>query len=78
MSWENYWGVTKENIGIWNYNPSSGKVKCSWKGEIFPASSKRFQGRQIASITYSSNANALLISYGAQAFWRKSIINRKK
>ena len=74
----NYWGVTRENKGIWYYNPSTGEVKCSWKGEIFQTSSKRWQGRQIASITYSSNENALLISYGAEGILEKIYVSTGK
>jgi hypothetical protein len=61
----NYWGVTKENKGIWCYKSSTGEIKCSWKGEIFPSLTKRLQGIQITGIIYSIKDDALLVSYGS-------------
>jgi two-component sensor histidine kinase len=57
----NYWGLTKENKGIWSYKPSTGEIKCSWKGEIFPSLTKRLQGKNITGITYSKKDNSLLL-----------------
>jgi len=57
----NYWGVTRENKGIWFYNPVSGDVKCSWKGEVLPKAAERWHGKFFANITYSPKDNALLL-----------------
>jgi hypothetical protein len=67
----NYWGLTKENRGIWYYNPATGEVKCSWKGEIFPEAMQRLQGRRFNAITYSEKENALFLSYGPDGILEK-------
>ena len=59
----NYWGQTKENKGIWCYKPSTGEIRCSWKGEIFPGLTTRLQGKTITGITYSGKDNSLLVIY---------------
>ena len=74
----NYWGVTKENHGIWCYNPSTNEIKRSWKAEIFSTSAKRLQGKSIKSITYSPNDNSLLLSYGSKGILEKLFLNTGK
>jgi len=74
----NYWGLTKENNGIWCYNPSTGKVKCSWKGEIFPSASKRLQNSRLTYIAYSHKEDALMISYGSEGILEKLYLSTGK
>ena len=73
-----YWGTTKENKGIWCYDPSNGEVKCSWKGEILLNASKRLQGRKFACITYSPKDDALLISYGKEGILERLHLSTSK
>ena len=74
----NYWGLTRENKGIWRYNPSTGEVKCSWKGEIFPSASKRLQNRRLTCIAYASKEDALVISYGSEGILEKLYLSTGK
>ena len=74
----NYWGLTKENKGIWCYDPSTSEVKCSWKGEIFPSASKRLQNRHLTCIAYSRKDDALIISYGSEGILEKLFLSTGK
>jgi len=65
----NVWGLTKENKGIWNYNNSTGKILCSWKGELPFFSDKRFQNP--GSLNYSPGENVLWISHGGKGYLEK-------
>ena len=67
----NYWGLTKDNKGIWHYNTSAGKISCSWKGELpgFPA--KNYLGKYISGITYAERDNSLWMSYGNDGILEK-------
>jgi len=47
----NVWGLTRDKKGIWNFNDKTGKILCSWKGELPYFSDKRFQ--DLASLNYS-------------------------
>jgi two-component sensor histidine kinase len=74
----NYWGLTRENKGIWFYNTSTGQIKCSWRGEILPQVGRRLQGRQIKSLVYSAKDNALLFSYGTEGILEKLFLSTGK
>jgi len=65
----NLWGITFDKRGIWNYNHFTGKVACSWKGELPLFAGKRFQSA--ASIIYSETEQALWISYGVNGYLEK-------
>jgi two-component sensor histidine kinase len=74
----NYWGLTKENKGIWFYNAATGEVKCSWKGEIFPTITERLKGKYLANITYSPKDDALLLPYGSAGILEKIFLSTGK
>ena len=74
----NYWGVTSENKGIWFYNPSTGEVKCSWKGEVLQMAAERLQGKFFANITYSQKDDALLLPYGSSGILEKIFLSTGK
>lgn len=74
----NYWGLTKENRGIWFYNPTTSEIKCSWKGEIFPMLTERLQGKLITSIKYSPKDDALLLAYGPEGILEKVYLSTGK
>jgi signal transduction histidine kinase len=74
----NYWGVTKENKGLWCYNPKTGQIKRSWRGELFPGTTKRLLNKVIKSITYSPKENALLLSYGEAGILEKLYLETGK
>ena len=57
----NLWGITSEKKGIWKYNFYTGKIQCSWKGELLQFKDKRF--KNVRSIFYSEKENALWFSY---------------
>ena len=59
-----YWGLTREHKGIWFYDPATGIIKRSWKGELFPASAIRWEGKNSTAITYSQKEDALILCYG--------------
>ena len=65
----NVWGLTSNKIGVWNYDHTTGKVRCSWKGELPEFGDKRFQN--VAGLTYSVNENALWISHGMNGYLEK-------
>jgi two-component sensor histidine kinase len=71
----NYWGLTTSNKGIWRYNSVTGKISCSWKGEIFPGLTKRLQGRNISGIVYSEKDNSLWMSYGSEGILEKMYLS---
>ena len=73
-----YWGLTTINKGVWCYDPVSGKIRCSWKGEIFPLASKRWQGRNITGITYSDKDDALWLSYAPEGILEKIYLSTGK
>jgi len=62
----NLWGTTIDYRGVWNYNFSSGKIRCSWKGELPQFADKRFTS--FASYTYAESENALWISHSANRY----------
>ncbi|HEX7845548.1 MAG TPA: ATP-binding protein [Chitinophagaceae bacterium] len=66
-----YWGLTKENKGIWRYDPVSGKISRSWKGEILSSASQRLQGKKISGIAYSEKDDALWLSYAPEGILEK-------
>jgi len=74
----NYWGLTKENKGIWFYNATTGEIKRSWKGEIFPMLAERLQGKLITGIKYSPKDDALLLTYGPEAILQKMYLSTGK
>src|SRR5258705_1044862 len=65
----NVWGITSDNSGIWKYNYLTGKILCSWKGELPQFAAKRFQN--VISLTYSANEDALWLSYGDRGYLEK-------
>jgi two-component sensor histidine kinase len=72
----NLWGTTIDYIGVWNYNFSSGKVLCSWKGELPQFADKRFNS--LASYSYSKAENALWISHSANRYVERMDMNTGK
>jgi len=72
----NVWGLTKEKHGIWNYNFKTGKMKCSWKGELPEFGERRFQN--VINITYSGNEDALWLSYGNKGWLEKKYLQTGK
>ena len=72
----NLWGTTLDYIGVWNYNISSGKVRCSWKGELPQFADKRFNS--LASYTYSKTENALWISHSTDRYVERMDMNTGK
>ncbi len=66
----NFWGITADNKGIWQYNTATGKISRSWKGEIFPSAAKRFQSG-ITGVTYGKKENVLWICYGNRGVLEK-------
>ena len=66
----NYWGITTTNKGIWFYNSNTDQVKCSWKGEWYPAGAKRFQSG-VTGLTYSRKENVLWICFGEKGILEK-------
>ncbi|HET6769907.1 MAG TPA: histidine kinase, partial [Chitinophagaceae bacterium] len=74
----NYWGITRENKGIWFCDPTTGEVKCSWKGEIFPMDADRLIGKLNSSIVYSPKEDALLLTYSADHILEKKFLSTGK
>ena len=77
----NYWGLpkdTKGNKGVWFYNATTGEIKRSWKGEIFPKAEERLQKSQITSIKYSPKDDALLLIYGPEGVLEKKYLSTAK
>lgn len=72
----NLWGITSDMRGIWNYNHFTGKVLCSWKGELSQFSNLRF--KNTTSITYSENENVLWISYAGKGYIEKMYLQTGK
>jgi len=72
----NVWGLTKEKHGIWNYNFKTGKIKCSWKGELAGFGDRHFQ--DVINITYSLNEDALWLSYGSKGWLEKKFLQNGK
>ncbi len=73
-----YWGLTLEHKGIWFYDPATGTVKRSWKGEIFPAAAGRWNGKKITAITYSPKEDALMLCYGPAGILEKFSLSSGK
>lgn len=70
----NYWGLTTDSSGIWCYNNTTGRISCSWKGElpIFPA--KNYSHKYISGLTFSEKENVLWLSYGPAGILEKKYV----
>ncbi len=65
----NIWGFTRDKRGVWLYNQFTGKMLCSWKGELAQFADKRF--KSFINFTYSEKENALWISHVANRYLEK-------
>jgi two-component sensor histidine kinase len=74
----NYWGLPKDNKGIWFYSPATGEIRRSWKGEIFPNGEEQLQKKQITGIKYSPKDDALLLVYGQEGILEKKYLSTGK
>ncbi len=72
----NVWGTTKDNRGVWHYNLYSGKMFCSWKGELPQFSDKRF--RNFINLTYAEKDNTLWIAHVTDRYLEKMNLNTGK
>ncbi|HET6996142.1 MAG TPA: ATP-binding protein, partial [Chitinophagaceae bacterium] len=59
----NYWGLTTENRGLWHYNAITGKISCSWKGELEQFPAEKYLGKNIIGINYSDKEDVMWLSY---------------
>ncbi len=57
----NIWGTTQDRRGIWQYNLISGKLRCSWKGELPSFAGERF--KNFINLTYAEKDNILWIGH---------------
>lgn len=72
----NSWGTTRDNRGIWHYDFRTGKMSCSWKGELPQFADKRFQ--RFLNLTYSENENSFWITSGPGRYLEKINIKSGK
>jgi len=71
----NYWGLTKDNKGVWFYNAATGEIKRSWEAEIFRKAKERLQKSQITGIKYSPKDDALFLIYGPGGILEKMYLS---
>lgn len=63
------WGITAERKGVWNYNYMTGKVLCSWKGDLPGFNSEHY--KNVNNIAYSPADNSLFLTFGEKGFAEK-------
>ena len=57
----NIWGATRDKRGVWHYNLFTGKMLCSWKGDLALFADKRF--KSLINFTYSEKENTLWLGH---------------
>ena len=63
------WGTTEDFKGIWNYNQSTGVIRCSWKGQIPEFVHRRFNN--FINLTFSKKENILWIAHVTNRYLEK-------
>ncbi len=57
----NIWGAARDKRGVWHYDQFTGKMQCSWKGELPQFADKRF--KSFINLTYSEKENTVWIGH---------------
>jgi two-component sensor histidine kinase len=65
----NIWGTTKDKRGVWHYDLNTGKMRCSWRGELSQFSDNRY--RNFINLTYAEKDNSLWIAHATNRYLEK-------
>jgi two-component sensor histidine kinase len=63
------WGTTEDFKGIWNYDPVTKLMRCSWKGQLPAFEHKRF--KNFVNLTFSQKKNVLWIAHVNKRYLEK-------